>query len=153
MHGRPGRFSYAGRADILRGAHPLARLCAAMTGLPPAMRDAPTRVVFTADHERETWERDFDGSRMASVLTCRNGLLCERLGPVQFRFELQLREGAIWWVVRGVRLLGLVPLPAGLFQGVRCREREAGGRYEFLVEAALPMVGLLIRYEGWLQPA
>jgi hypothetical protein len=35
---------------------------------------------------------------------------------------------------------------------VRCREREHDGRYEFLVEARLPLVGLVIRYEGWLLP-
>jgi len=39
-----------------------------------------------------------------------------------------------------------------LFDGVRCREREREGRYEFLVEAALPLLGLIVRYEGWLEP-
>ena len=33
------------------------------------------------------------------------------------------------------------------------REREHAGRYEFLVEAAMPGIGRLIRYEGWLAPA
>ena len=52
-----------------------------------------------------------------------------------------------------MRLFGLLPLPAGWFDGVRCREREHDGRYEFLVEARLPLVGLVVRYEGWLAPA
>lgn len=153
LHSLAGRTAYAGRADIQRGGNPLARLCASIAGLPPTMRDAPTRVEFTADHTREIWRRDFGGRRMSSRLTCRDGLLCEMLGPMQFHFDLQIEDGAIRWQVRKVKLFGLLPLPARLFHGVRCREREAQGRYEFLVEAALPGIGLVIRYEGWLAPA
>jgi hypothetical protein len=153
LHSLQGQATYAGRTNIQRGSNPLAALCALLTGLPPAMRDAPTRVEFLADHRREVWRRDFGGKGMSSTLTCRDALLCERLGAMQFRFELQAVAGEIRWIVRGVRLLGLVPLPTGWFRGVRCREREAQGRYEFLVEAAMPLIGLLVRYEGWLEPA
>lgn len=52
----------------------------------------------------------------------------------------------------GVRAFGLLPLPSGWFEGVRCREREHAGRYEFLVEARLPLIGLVVRYDGWLEP-
>jgi hypothetical protein len=152
MHGLQGRMIYAGRADIQRGNGLVARLCAAIAGLPPAMRDAPTSVEFIASHEGETWHRNFSGHLMSSRLACQGGLLREQLGPVTFRFELRVVDGGIWWHVRSVKLLGL-PLPARLFGGVQCREREAQGRYEFRVEAALPWIGLLIRYEGWLQPA
>ncbi|MFT3762092.1 MAG: DUF4166 domain-containing protein [Pseudoxanthomonas sp.] len=153
LHSIRGQAVYAGRADIERGGNPLARLCAFVVGLPPRMRDAPTRVEFIADDRREIWRRDFGGRKMSSKLSCRNGLLCERLGPVQFRFRLHTHDGAIWWNVAGVRVLGLLPLPARLFAGVQCREREHRGRYEFRVEARLPLAGLLIRYEGWLERA
>lgn len=153
LHSIRGQGVYAGRVDIERGTHPLARLCAWVAGLPPAMRDAPLRVEFTADTKSETWRRDFGGHPMASRLRCRKGLLVERLGPVQFRFLLHIADGAIYWNAVGVRLLGFVPLPAGLFARVQCREREHAGRYEFRVEATLPLLGLLVRYEGWLEPA
>jgi hypothetical protein len=130
LHSLQGQAAYAGRTEIQRGRNPLAGLCALLTGLPPAMRDAPTRVEFIANSHRETWRRNFGGKRMSSTLTCRDGLLCERLGAVQFRFELQERAGEIWWIVQGVRLLGLLPLPTAWFRGVRCREREVQGRYE-----------------------
>lgn len=152
MHGLQGRAVYSGRADIQRGHGLLARLCAAVAGLPPAMQAASTSVEFIADQDAETWNRDFAGSRMCSRLTCRDGLLCERLGPLQFRFELRMVDGEIHWQARSVSLLGMLPLPAGLFHGVQCREREVAGRYEFLVEAALPGIGRVIRYEGWLEP-
>jgi len=152
LHSLRGRARYGGRVDIERGANPLARLCAAIAGLPPAMADAPLWVEFTADTRSETWRRDFGGHPMSSRLKCRKGLLVERLGPVQFRFLLHIADGAIYWNVAGVRLLGLLPLPVALFGRVQCREREHAGRYEFRVEASLPLVGPLIRYEGWLEP-
>lgn len=151
LHGIRGQMRYVGVANIERGRGPLARLCARVAGLPDEARDAPTRVDFTADAQRETWRRDFGGRNMASELRYRDGLLCERLGPLDFRYMLHAREGTLWWQVAGVRLYGL-PLPVGLFDGVRCREREFEGRYEFLVEAQLPVIGRIIRYEGWLAP-
>ncbi|KAF1686014.1 hypothetical protein B1992_09935 [Pseudoxanthomonas broegbernensis] len=153
LHSIRGRGTYAGRVDIQRGTNALARLCAAVAGLPPAMRDAPLRVEFTAGADAETWRRDFGGHPMASRLRCRDGLLVERLGPLQFRFALHTAGGAVYWNAVGARLFGIVPLPARLFAQVRCRERVHEGRYQFLVEATLPLLGLLIRYEGWLQPA
>ena len=153
LHSIRGRGTYAGRVTVERGSSALARLCAAVAGLPPAMADAPLRMEFSADAKGETWRRDFGGHPMSSRLKCRKGLLVERLGPVQFRFLLHTADGAIYWNVAGVRLLGLLPLPVALFGRVQCREREHAGRYEFRVEAALPLAGPLIRYEGWLEPA
>jgi len=152
LHAVRGSARYAGIASIERGRNPLARLCANLAGLPGSMREVPTTVEFVADATGEAWHRDFGGTRMRSRLAFRDGLLRERIGPLQFRHVLLANAGAIWWRVAGVRLLGVLPLPAGWFRGVRCREREHEGRYEFLVEAALPLVGRVIRYEGWLAP-
>ena len=153
LHAVRGTARYAGIASIERGRNPLARLCARVAGLPKAMRDAPTTVEFATDAKGETWRRDFDGVRMQSRLRFKDGLLRERIGPLQFRHALLANAGAIWWRVEGVRLFGVLPLPATWFKGVRCREREYEGRYEFLVEADLPLIGRIIRYEGWLAPA
>ncbi|MCF7222028.1 DUF4166 domain-containing protein [Marilutibacter chinensis] len=153
LHGIRGRGVWAGRATIERGRNPLAWLCAVATRLPPTMHDVPVRIEFVADGKREIWHRDFAGRKMVSRLYCRDGLLCERLGLVQFRFALHAWDGTIFWNVERVRLLGVLPLPARLFSGVQCREREHEGRYQFLVEARLPLIGQLVRYEGWLEPA
>lgn len=153
LHAVRGTARYAGVATIECGGNPLARLCARITGLPKPMRDAPTTVEFVADAKRETWRRAFGGVRMQSRLVFAGGLLRERLGPLHFRYRLHAGSEALWWQVAGVRAFGLLPLPAGWFDGVRCREREHEGRYEFLVEARLPLLGRIIRYEGWLEPA
>ena len=152
LHAVRGTARWAGIASVERGRNPLARLCARIAGLPQAMRDAPTTVEFSADAMRETWRRDFAGVRMQTRLVLRRGLLRERLGPLQFRHRLHAGSDALWWQVTGVRVFGLLPLPVAWFDGVRCREREHEGRYEFLVEARMPLVGLVIRYEGWLLP-
>jgi hypothetical protein len=152
LHAVRGTARYAGVATVERGRNLLARLCARMAGLPTSMHDAPITVAFVADAKRETWRRTFGGRRMQTRLAFKGGLLRERLGPLHFRYRLHPGSDALWWQVAGVRALGLVPLPVGWFEGVRCREREQDGRYEFLVEARLPLVGLVIRYEGWLLP-
>lgn len=152
LHGVRGRARWVGQATITRGQNPLARVCATIAGLPPARQDVTTTVDFDCSADGETWRRDFGGARMVSRLRCRNGHLQERMGAVQFRFALHVNEGALWWRVAGVRLFGVLPLPVAPFDGVRCREREVDGRYEFLVEADLPVLGRLARYEGWLLP-
>ena len=152
LHGVRGSARYAGIASIEGGSNPLARLCARIAGLPTPRQDVPTTVEFVVDARGETWRRDFGGARMQSRLRFKAGLLRERLGPLQFRYVLHAGDGAIWWQVVGVRAFGLLPLPSGWFAGVQCREREHAGRYEFLVDAALPLLGPVIRYEGWLAP-
>ncbi|TWI02868.1 uncharacterized protein DUF4166 [Luteimonas cucumeris] len=153
LHSGHGRSRYAGSATITRGRNPIGRLCAAVARLPPAGIDVPIVVELQADARGETWQRHFGKHRMQSRLQVRDKLLHERLGLLQFRFALHVHDGALWWQTAGVRLFGLLPLPASWFAEVRCREREHEGRYEFMVEAALPLAGRLIRYEGWLEPA
>lgn len=150
IHSVDDRETWRGEATITRGTHVLVPVFAAATRLPPSRANVPTSVEFVATAAGEEWNRDFGGARMHSRYRERNGRLVERLGLVEFVFALGAHDGEILWATTGVRLFGLVPLPASWFARVRCRERERNGRYEFLVEAALPLIGPLIRYEGWL---
>src|SRR3546814_283800 len=124
-----------------------------LAGLPKAREDVPVTVDFDARPDGEAWLRNFGGQRMRSHLRRDGRMLVERLGPVRFRFALHAQDGELWWRVNGVKLFGVPPLPASQFDGVYCREGEAEGRYTFEVEAALPLCGRLIRYEGWLEHA
>lgn len=149
LHLRNGTSTYRGRVTIARGRNPLARLCALVTGMPPAMTDAPLSVEIQATSRRERWTRHFDGHPMSSTMWRRDGRLCERLGLVTFHFRLDADGDALTWTVERVRALG-IPLPAGWFGGVRARESERDGRYHFEVSAALPLAGELVHYAGWL---
>lgn len=150
LHLARGLRRYQGAATIRRGGNWLARFCAFVTGLPPAMREAPLRVEIVATPRGETWMRDFDGHRMTSRMWRRKGLLHERLGLVTFGFALGVEDDVLCWRVEKVSALG-VPLPAGWFRGVYAREFEREDRYRFEVAAALPLAGELVHYSGWLE--
>lgn len=149
LHRREGLRRYEGRVSIRRGHNWLARLCSAVTGMPPAMSEAPLRVEIEALPGRERWTRQFDGHPMTSRMWSRDGRLCERLGLVTFHFRLGVADGVLSWTVERVRALG-IPLPARWFGAVQASEFEQDGRYRFDVAAALPLAGLLVHYSGWL---
>ena len=77
--------------------------------------------------------------------------LVERFGPIRFAMRLTpVPEGLIqpfsrWWI-------GPLPMPKFLLPRGVAREYEAEGRFHFDVPIALPLVGLLIHYRGWLVP-
>lgn len=153
LHGDGGRARYEGRARVVRGRGLLARLCARAARLPPAADDLPLSVHFDRDAHGETWRRRFGAHAMDSRLRLRDGSLVERLGAVRLEYALHVDAGALYWYVDAMRVFGLLPLPASWCRGVQCREHEVDGRYAFVVEATLPLVGTVVRYEGWLEPA
>jgi hypothetical protein len=138
-----------GRASVQRGAHWLARLLAPIASLPPTASDIALTVSISADASGETWTRDFGGHRMRSRLWAQGDLLAERLGPITLIFRLIAQDGRIEWRVAGARYVG-IPLPASWFSGASATEQLVDGRYSFDVRAALPIVGLLVHYRGWL---
>ncbi|MEN5206341.1 DUF4166 domain-containing protein [Stenotrophomonas sp. TWI700] len=153
LHSVAGGAQYRGRADIRRGRHWLVPLLAWGAHLPPTQADVPASVHFLVDAGGERWSRRFGDHPMQSRLWVRQGRLRERLGAVQFEFDLQVDQGAIRWRVRRVWLAGVLAVPARWFDGVRCREYEQDGRYAFDVAVTLPWIGPFIRYEGWLEPS
>jgi hypothetical protein len=148
LHLRRGAARYRGEITVERGTGWLSRLCARATRLPPAGGGGLT-VEIDARPGIERWTRRFRGHAMPSTLWPRDGLLCERLGAVRFGFALDARDGVLTWTVARVHALGL-PLPARWFAQVRAREFEHEGRYRFEVDTALPVVGRVVRYAGWL---
>jgi hypothetical protein len=82
----------------------------------------------------------------------RRGRLFERVGPISLAFALDAGPNGLSLRLTGVRLLG-VPLPRWLHPNVRTLESERDGRYRFEVESRLPLLGLLVRYSGWLEKA
>lgn len=148
IHLAPGLQRYRGQVQVTRGSNPLSRLFAWATRLPPA-GEGVLEVEIEASDGQERWTRHIGGRAMPSRLWEREGLLCERLGLVEFGFRLSASEGVLAWQVARVRALGL-PLPASAFHAVQARESDSGGRYRFDVCAALPLAGLLVHYRGWL---
>lgn len=151
LHLVNGDLAASGLAEVIRGRHPLARLIAAVTGFPPAARAVPVSVWMREEGGVETWRRDFGGAAFESRLAERGGLLTERFGPIRFAFTLRREENGLtmhfrrWW-------LGPLPMPRLLLPRGIAREYEEGGRFHFDVPIALPLIGLLVHYRGWLTP-
>jgi hypothetical protein len=154
LHRRQGVQTYRGEVEVERGRNVLARFLAWLTDLPPA-RKGPIEVEIIAEGGREQWTRRVGPHAMRSRLWADDDILCERLGAVEFGFRLVVESGELIWRTARVRAFGFIPLPASWFAGVGARESAVGGatvdqRYRFDVRAAMPVIGLLVHYRGWL---
>jgi hypothetical protein len=151
LHDLDGKRVWKGRAGVERGRSLPSRIAAVISGLPPEGPDQPLRVTFEAVGETEIWSRRFGSALFRSVQIERGGFLRERVGPTTFVFTALASPEGLALRLDGFRVLG-VPLPRLLHPKVRTFERERDGRYEFEVEAHIPLFGLLVRYAGWLEP-
>ncbi|MDV2451745.1 DUF4166 domain-containing protein [Xanthomonas hortorum] len=151
LHSVQQRQTFAGRAQIQRGRHLLVPVLALLSRLPRS-GEVEVEVEFLADANGERWHRCFDGLPMHSRLWRHGNGLREHLGAVRFEFALHADTQSLYWQATRVWAFGWIPLPARWFEQVRCREHADAGRYGFLVDVHLPLVGPFIRYEGWLEP-
>ena len=149
LHDLAAASQWTGMADVERGRSRLSRLAAWIAGLPPEGREQALRVTFAPVGAREIWQRQFGEALFRSVQYECRGYLCERAGPATFVFTPLASGKGLALRLDGFRLLGL-PLPRLLRPSVRTWECEGEGRYQFEVEARLPLAGLVIRYGGWL---
>ena len=155
MHELTGTLTASGLATVERGTGLLSRLVAAVMGFPRAGTAVPVRVDFRREGGREVWRRNFAGKAFVSTQEEGRGrferLLCERFGPFAFGLALVLDQDKLRLVVRRWSAFGL-PLPLALAPRGEAFESADDGRFNFHVEIGLPLVGLIVRYRGWLVP-
>jgi hypothetical protein len=138
-----------GEGTVVRGTSLAARMIGAAMRFPPG-GTWPLHVGFSERGGVETWTRDFGGHRFASELSSSSGLLVERFGPLRFAFDPPATCGGLemrlcrWSAFR-------IPLPLALAPRIRAREWEEGGRFRFEVRVALPVIGDVVGYSGWLE--
>lgn len=142
---------WAGRADVERSDSLAGRLVVAFAGLPAAGRDQPLTVTFAPAGGQEIWTRTFSGRVFRSVQGENWGRLWEQVGPARLTFDVLVGPEGLSLRIGSLRVLG-VPVPARLLPTAETREWEDGGRYHFSVVARAPLIGLLVRYQGWLEP-
>ncbi len=144
--------TWRGRACVSRGGSLLARIVCGAFGFPPASDDVDVRITFQRENGSETWVRDFDGHRFASVQYegrgAYEGLLCERFGPLTFGLALCVNDGVLTLPIRRWDAFGL-RLPLWLAPKSDASEFDRDGVFHFRVDLALPLVGQLVRYEGY----
>ena len=155
LHDVSGTSSARGRASVERGGGGLARMVATIMGFPKAAADTSVSVRFTASGDEETWTRRFGddcfSSRQFAGRGRSQGLLCERFGPLAFSMALVPERGRLSLVLRRWSAFG-IPLPMWLCPRSDSYEETEAGRFRFHVEIGHPITGLIVRYEGWLEP-
>lgn len=151
FHGGEGR--YRGLADIDRGQSPGAWLVARLFGFPPAGRDVPVEVTVTVRLGSERWTRKFGKHVFHSQITPGGPrAVCERLGIATFGLDLQLEESGLRLSVRSGRV-GPLPIPRVLLPQTQASERGERGRFWFDIALEAPVIGRIVHYRGWLEPA
>lgn len=151
VHVGASHLKMRGASSIERAHSWLGRKIAALAGLPTAGAQVDLRVTIEVAGPTEQWTRHFGPHTFHSQLQAEGGYLVERLGPVAIVFELAGDSQQLRWIPRGGRLLGMA-LPSRFFACVAAVETMSEGRYCFDVRAALPIIGLIIHYRGWLRP-
>lgn len=144
--------------DITHGRSWLARLLAHWSKLPASGRAVPTRLRVERTGNCEIWRRNFGSFPLESTQhTPCERMLIERFGRIEFRFKVQVRNGGMHFhqtrvsiVVGPCKLL----LPARLGPRVDAQEMPGDSEYETRVRVTvrLPIVGLLIDYQGQMGP-
>jgi hypothetical protein len=154
LHGE-GQIVYAaGTFRVRHGSCGLARLMVRLAGMPSAGEAVDVRLAVVPSKQGEEWRRTFAGRPLVSFQTRRSdGLLAEDMGPLQMRFRLEVREGALFYHSAGAALrLGRLrlPLPRCFAPSVSACEKAAldGVAAEVCVEVRMPLLGVLLSYEG-----
>ena len=140
-----------GQAVVTGAPTFLGRLVARLMRFPPPGRYA-LHVEFSERNGAERWTRDFAGHRFSSELRQQKGRLQERFGPLRFQFDLPLRGNGLEMMMRRWSVFG-VRLPLRLAPRSTATEWEENGTFHFDVPIALPLIGSIVHYRGWLRPA
>lgn len=154
LHGEGETVRAAGTFRICHGNKCLARILVRLGGLPAAGEAVAIRLSVTPNGAGERWHRNFAGKSLVSWQRPRpDGLLAEDMGPLEMRFRLEVRDGALLYHTAGIALrLGpwRVPLPRWCMAKMSGCEWPLGDPRQtaIAVEVCLPLLGLLISYAG-----
>ena len=154
LHSLTVATTATGLADVKVAAGQIPLLICWSAGLPKAGRQIQVSVNFQPDgNGSELWSRQFVGRKYASTFRVEHraneDLLVEQFGPFRLEFRIRVNADSLSWLLVGVRCIG-VRAPKWAVPKVRCSESSDGDRYLFDIDAALPLIGPLIHYRGWL---
>jgi hypothetical protein len=107
------------------------------------------RLWIDAGPQTETWVRRFRDGAMPSRIRAASGRLVEQMGAVRLIFELEEADGRLQMHLVEAQVLGL-RWPRWLMPTVQAEERGSTNEVHFDVRAALPGIGTVTSYRGWL---
>lgn len=140
---------------ISHGANWLGRWLAHWSRLPRPAEAADTRLRIVHDGTAQRWERDFSGETFTTRQWAEDGRrLVERFGVWELCFDLEVEQATLRYVQCAARLcVGTrrLSLPMACAPVVAATEAGNGpAQVCVAVTVTLPLVGLLISYEGHL---
>lgn len=155
LHDSKATRRWSGQAEVIGGTGALPRLIARLFGFPPPGADIPVEVTFQPDAGSERWTRNFAGKTFTSILTRGPGrqadLLVERFGLISVSLALVVDHDRLRLIPRRWTLAG-IPMPRFLLPSASGLETQDQDRFCFDIEIAVPFIGRLIAYRGWLIP-
>ncbi|SLN20991.1 hypothetical protein TRL7639_00540 [Falsiruegeria litorea R37] len=155
LHGSADPRTWSGQAKVLRGAGMLSRLIGWVMRLPPQGDAVPVSVSFIPRDGGEVWQRDFAGHTFTSYQyqapNAQPGIVQERFGMIDVTVALQ-NDGDRLALEPMAWAIGPLPLPRSLLPAGQSFEMQIEDRFVFDVEIAMPWVGRIAAYRGWLLP-
>lgn len=157
LHDITEEKTYHGKANIIRGKNPLAHVLCVVFGFPKAGNDIDVSIRRKPlKGHKELWERRFNGKIMRSTQEAGTGreahMIIERFGPLAINLAYY-KDGDVYRIeTRGWRAFGC-PMPRFLCPYGDIYERAENGRFHFHVELCAPLIGRLVKYVGWFNPA
>ena len=156
LHDVTGIHRFRGRSKVERGSNPFADLVATIMGFPKAGQDLAVDVELSVEDRVETWLRKFDGKPFSSTqefgVGRYEGLVVERFGPMAFGLALVEKDTELHLMMRRWDMFGLA-MPLFLAPKITAFEHGARDRFNFSIRLSLPLIGLIVAYRGWLEPA
>ncbi len=149
FHSMTGSIQLSGRCSVTGPQSMVGKILGWIFGLPQTTDDVALRFDLDADSRAETWRRHFPGRLMISRMRVVNGVLVERLGPVNLHFALEAEQGRLHMLLHKIQV-GIISCPRFLIPAVLAEENATPGKLHFKVAARLPLLGLLVAYQGYL---
>lgn len=161
LHAASPPSEFKGTCTVERGRNIFAKLVAKVIGFPEAGIDQAIQVRFQKQQLpdgrlAELWTRTVADQSFSSLQYAGCGrdeaLICERFGPTCYAMAVVVKDQELHLVLRGWSVFGIA-LPLWLGPRARAFESSAGGCFQFFVEIAHPLIGLIVRYRGHLVQA
>lgn len=152
FHTIPGGGAAGGTLRVQRGRGWLRNALASLLGLPRAGTEVPVQLRVQVDGDRERWVRSFRGQPVVSLQWARDGLLMERAGLFSFSCRLVVAGPRLVFDFQRAWVAG-VPLPRLFAPFVESYLDAEENGWWLLVRIFAPVLGEIVSYEGWIEPA
>jgi saccharopine dehydrogenase-like NADP-dependent oxidoreductase len=150
--GAPAIFG-EGRADIEAPDNMTGRLISSLFRFPRPGKDVPVSVLVEQTETGERWLRRYPGRDMLSFMGNPGSnaqTLEERFGWLSFRMNIIAHADGLDMEMVSARCCAL-KLPKFVTPRITASERtDTSNRHLFDVSIRLPLIGRIVRYEGWL---